>query len=170
MAMQLNSVVYLSPYATHQTTASKQIHEAFDILKTSMTYFNADIIAYRSDGQIILGRNYSDVDERVYEYDKLDFSAKNANALFDLLGKKAVNGEIPRYDPQVHIDTLDRFNKRFRSGKSSAHFLAYAFIRYYVGQEKFDELDRAIKRCRENPKGPVIIVDSISQANNEGEA
>lgn len=128
MTMQLNPVVFLSPYAEEQDTASKRIHEAFDIVKNVIKYLKVDIILYQSDGQVILGRNRSDIDERVYEYVELNFSTQRATALFDMLGKHAVNGEIPKYGPQVHLDMIDRYSKRFYSKKSSARFLAYAFV------------------------------------------
>lgn len=174
MAMQLNSVVFLSPYAEEQDAAITLIHEAFDLLKNEMPYFNADVIAYRSDGKIILGRNYPDADERVYEYAKLDFPSKTANELYDLLAKRAVNGKIPEYDSQVHLDIIDRLNKRFHSGQSSGHFIAYAFIKYYVdhkpaGKETLEEMRAAIEECKQNSTYPSIIIDSVSQAS-EGEA
>lgn len=174
MAMQLNSVVFLSPYAEIQETASKRIHEAFDLLSKEIKYFNAEIIVYRSDGQIILGRSYPDADERVYEYTKLDFSSKTARDLYDLLAKQAVNGVVPEYDPQVHLDVIDRLNKRFQSGKGTGQFLAYAFIKYYTdhkpaGKEKLAEMKEVIEACKRYPTYPTIVVDSVSQAS-EGEA
>lgn len=174
MAMQLNSVVFLSPYAEEQDAATTLIHEAFDLLKNEMPYFNADVIAYRSDGKIILGRSYPDADERVYEYTKLDFSSKTARDLYDLLAKQAVNGVVLGYDPQVHLGVIDRLNKRFQSGKGTDQFLAYAFIKYYTdhksaGKEKLTEMKEAIEACKQCPTYPTIVVDSVSQAS-EGEA
>ena len=127
--MTLNPVVWVTPYQEEQDRATKAIHEAFEKYTSCHGNPTIDMIAYRSDGKIVVGRNFVDVDERTYEYDTLDPAWDCISGLYDMTGYGKTGGKIPDYDPSVHVDVLLRLNQRCNAGKSKGRFLAYAFVR-----------------------------------------